>query len=120
MTMGTQMMLWFVSLGALGIYNLSVSGNAGLAASAWHVLRTLLLVCLHVRAMRVHAHNRNPAAALDFFARHGGTGWFALGSVVLAITGCEALFADLGHFGAGPVRFSWIVLAWPCLLLNCA
>jgi K+ transporter len=43
-----------------------------------------------------------------------------LGSVVLAITGCEALFADLGHFGAGPIRFGWLFIAFPCLLLNCA
>lgn len=43
---------------------------------------------------------------------------FVLGAVVLAVTGGEALFADLGHFGVGPIRLSWLVLVYPALLLN--
>src|SRR5690625_5949915 len=42
----------------------------------------------------------------------------ALGAVVLAITGAEALYADMGHFGASPIRYSWFALVFPCLTLN--
>jgi KUP system potassium uptake protein len=60
----------------------------------------------------------NPAHAVDLFVRHGSEAWFALGSVVLVITGVEALFADLGHFGAAPVRIGWLTIVFPSLLLN--
>jgi KUP system potassium uptake protein len=94
---GPVIALWFLSIGAIGIWKQVVAGGGAgaLAWSAW-----------------------NPAHAVNFFARHGEIGWLALGNVVLAITGVEALFADLGHFGAGPVRFGWLALAYPCLLLN--
>jgi KUP system potassium uptake protein len=60
----------------------------------------------------------NPLAALDFLIRHGWLAFVALGSVVLALTGAEALYADMGHFGAGPVRTSWFALVFPALALN--
>jgi KUP system potassium uptake protein len=94
---GPIIVLWFLSIGAIGIWKQVVSsdGAGALAWSAW-----------------------NPAHAVNIFARHGEVGWLALGSVVLSITGVEAMFADLGHFGAGPVRFGWLALAYPCLILN--
>lgn len=60
----------------------------------------------------------NPVWAIDFFIRHGVLAWLALGAVVLAITGGEALYADMGHFGRYPIRLAWLGLVLPCLLLN--
>ena len=56
--------------------------------------------------------------AYDFFAQNRLHGMVVLGSVVLCITGGEALYADLGHFGAKPIRLSWLAIAFPALLLN--
>jgi KUP system potassium uptake protein len=60
----------------------------------------------------------HPDYALDFFAAHRGHGFFVLGAVVLALTGGEALYADMGHFGRNPIRLSWFLLVWPALMLN--
>lgn len=60
----------------------------------------------------------NPAYAVSFFMHHRVEGLFALGSVFLAVTGGEVLYADIGHFGANPVRLGWFVVAFPSLLLN--
>ncbi len=60
----------------------------------------------------------DPTAAVDFAAGNPWLAFVALGSVVLALTGAEALYADMGHFGAGPVRLSWFVLVLPALALN--
>ena len=53
-----------------------------------------------------------------FLLDHGVAGLFALGAVFLAVTGAEALYADLGHFGRGPIRFAWLALVLPALALN--
>jgi len=60
----------------------------------------------------------NPAYAVRFFADHGVAGFVILGAVVLVITGGEALYADMGHFGKRPIRLAWFVLVLPALLLN--
>jgi KUP system potassium uptake protein len=60
----------------------------------------------------------NPAFAVSFFMNNGLHGFFVLGAVVLCITGCEALYADMGHFGAKPIRWAWYGLAMPALLCN--
>ncbi len=60
----------------------------------------------------------NPYHALNFFIIDGWTAFLALGSVVLAVTGSEALYSDMGHFGRGPMRLSWFGFVMPCLLLN--
>jgi len=60
----------------------------------------------------------NPIYAYNFFAVNKLHGMIVLGSVVLCITGGEALYADLGHFGAKAIRFSWLFVAYPCLILN--
>ncbi|MRR15854.1 MAG: potassium transporter Kup [Deltaproteobacteria bacterium] len=60
----------------------------------------------------------NPFYAIDFFARNHIHGIIVLGSVVLCITGCEALYADLGHFGRKAIRISWLGFACPALLCN--
>ena len=60
----------------------------------------------------------NPWYAVQFFMSDGLLAFLALGSVVLAVTGSEALYADMGHFGRGPLRLSWFGFVMPCLLLN--
>ena len=60
----------------------------------------------------------SPTYAVEFFLDHGGTAFLALGSVVLAVTGAEALYADMGHFGRPPIRRAWFLLVFPALSLN--
>ena len=60
----------------------------------------------------------NPYYAVNFFVIDGWLAFLALGSVVLAVTGSEALYSDMGHFGRGPMRLSWFGFVMPCLLLN--
>ncbi len=60
----------------------------------------------------------NPLYALGFLFSHGWIGFLALGSVFLALTGAEALYADMGHFGRGPIRLDWFAFVLPALVLN--
>lgn len=60
----------------------------------------------------------DPAYGVRFFLNNGFVGFFLLGLVVLCVTGCEALYADMGHFGARAIRISWYLVALPALLLN--
>jgi KUP system potassium uptake protein len=60
----------------------------------------------------------SPHHALGFMLEHGAIGFVVLGSVFLVVTGGEALYADMGHFGAKPIRYTWLVVAGPALLLN--
>jgi KUP system potassium uptake protein len=89
---GPVMLLWFVCLGVLGLVQLVQSPD---------VLQAL-----------------NPLWALRFFLEHGAAAWLCLGAVVLAVTGGEALYADMGHFGPIPIRYAWLGFVMPMLLLN--
>jgi KUP system potassium uptake protein len=89
---GPVTLVWFLSLAALGAY---------------HIVREPGVL----RAV-------NPLYAVHFFRENGWTGFLVLGSVFLVVTGGEALYADLGHFGAKPIRFAWFRLVLPALLLN--
>jgi len=60
----------------------------------------------------------DPRWAVRFFLADPRLGFLALSSVVLAVTGAEALYADMGHFGRRPIALSWLTLVWPCLVLN--
>ena len=60
----------------------------------------------------------SPLHAIDFVVRHGFVAFVALGAVTLAVTGAEALYADMGHFGAEPIRYAWLQLVLPALLAN--
>ena len=84
--------LWFLSLAAIGVWNLVAEPE---------VLKAF-----------------NPWWAANFFAEHSWQGVFILGAVVLAVTGGEALYADMGHFGAPPIRHAWYFFVLPCLVLN--
>ncbi|WP_313174362.1 potassium transporter Kup [Stenotrophomonas sp.] len=89
---GPVMTIWFLSLAAIGIWNV---------IAAPEVLKAF-----------------NPLWAARFFMEHGWHGVFILGAVVLAVTGGEALYADMGHFGAPPIRHAWYFFVLPCLVLN--
>jgi KUP system potassium uptake protein len=89
---GPVMTIWFLSLAAIGIWN--VIGTP-------EVLKAF-----------------NPMWAVRFFMEHGWHGIFIFGAVVLAVTGGEALYADMGHFGAPPIRHAWYFFVLPCLVLN--
>ncbi len=59
-----------------------------------------------------------PSWAINFFTHYKGAAFFTLGAVVLAITGVEALYADMGHFGKFPIRLAWFIVVLPALVLN--
>jgi KUP system potassium uptake protein len=87
---GPVMVAWFATIGLLGL---------------WHVAKhpTVLAAI-------------SPVEGALFFARHGWRGFPILGVVVLAVTGGEALYADMGHFGARPIRVAWLLLVFPALV----
>src|SRR6185437_3309931 len=60
----------------------------------------------------------NPWHAVEFFVRDGTRGFLILGAVVLVVTGGEALYADMGHFGKRPIRAAWFAVVLPALVLN--
>ena len=89
---GPIMLLWFVAIAAGGI---------------WHVGQNLRVLLAF-----------NPWYGVNFLLHHGIVGFYTLGAVFLVVTGAEALYADLGHFGRGPIRAAWLVVVLPALLFN--
>jgi KUP system potassium uptake protein len=89
---GPIMVLWFLTLAALGLYHIADDPEVFYAF--------------------------NPGNALFFMFNHGVIGAIVLGSVFLAVTGAEALYADMGHFGRSPIRWAWMCFVFPCLALN--
>jgi KUP system potassium uptake protein len=84
--------VWFIALAALGVAQ--IAGNPSVLAALW------------------------PGHALAFLAADPALGFLAMGSVFLVVTGAEALYADMGHFGRRPIRLAWFGLVLPSLLLN--
>jgi KUP system potassium uptake protein len=62
----------------------------------------------------------NPVYGLSYLFSHGATGFLVLGAVFLCVTGAEALYADMGHFGSGPIKMAWFAVVFPSLILNYA
>ena len=89
---GPVMCVWFSVLAVLGV--ISIAQNPSVLAAL------------------------SPHYAFDYFVRTGAEGFFVLGAVFLVVTGGEALYADLGHFSAKPIRITWFLLTGPALLLN--
>jgi KUP system potassium uptake protein len=89
---GPIIMLWFLAIGAIGL--------------RWIVERPDVLAAV------------NPVHGVEFLANNGSTGFVIIGLVFLVVTGGEALYADIGHFGRRPIRLAWFTLALPALLLN--
>ncbi len=117
---------WIVPL-AVGIllvlFLVQRKGTAGIGAifgpvmTLWFATIAALGVPAIVRHPEVLAAV-NPVHALRFFAANGVHGFLLLGSVVLCVTGGEALYADMGHFGRRPIRISWLAVVFPALLIN--
>ena len=81
----------------------------------------LVLAVLGIRQIVQHPqvlYAVSPVYAVRFFLSHGHTSFIALGGVVLSLTGAEALYADMGHFGKKPIRMAWFCFVLPALLLN--
>ncbi|MCU0884834.1 MAG: potassium transporter Kup [Beijerinckiaceae bacterium] len=89
---GPIMMIWFLTLAGLGIYH--IQDDVGVFASV------------------------NPWYGVKFFINHPGVSLVVLGTVCLAVTGAEALYADMGHFGRGPIQSAWFFMVFPALWLN--
>ena len=89
---GPTMILWFGTIALIGV--------------RWIIKRPDVLYAV------------NPMYAVEFMLHHKLHGFLTLGSVVLCITGGEALYADMGHFGYRPIRLAWFALVLPALMLN--
>jgi KUP system potassium uptake protein len=89
---GPVMCVWFVAQGLVGLYNIVQHPIILRAISPWY--------------------------GIDFFIHHGTGGFLVLGAVVLCVTGAEALYADMGHFGRNPIRIAWYGFVMPGLVLN--
>ena len=89
---GPIMVLWFLTLGVLGVISIAHDPAVLRALGPWHAVR--------------------------FFEGHPILGFFSLGAAVLALTGAEALYADMGHFGRQPIQLAWFGLVLPALVLN--
>ncbi|MBS0382835.1 MAG: potassium transporter Kup [Proteobacteria bacterium] len=107
----------------LGLFLLQKFGTArvgGLFAPVmcvWFVVIALLGLRMILQAPEI-LQALNPLHAVHFFRSHGIASFVALGGVVLALTGTEALYADMGHFGKQPIRVAWLGFVFPALLLN--
>jgi KUP system potassium uptake protein len=77
-----------------------------------------LLGLLHAGDRLAIFNALNPGPAVGFVASHGLGALPVIGAVFLAVTGAEALYADMGHFGRGPIRIAWLGLVFPALTLN--
>jgi KUP system potassium uptake protein len=91
---GPIMLLWFATIGALGLWGI---------AQHPAVLQAI-----------------NPYYGARLIATNGFSGFLVLGGIFLCVTGAEALYADMGHFGKGPIRIAWSWIVFPCLVLNYA
>jgi KUP system potassium uptake protein len=89
----------------------------GPVTAAWFLVLSVLGV-MHIADKPEVLVALLPTHALTFIFRHPGIAFAALAAVVLCVTGAEALYADLGHFGKLPIRLAWFALVWPALVLN--
>jgi KUP system potassium uptake protein len=94
-----------------------VGGLFGPVMAVWFAILAVLGVVWIARVPGV-VQALSPAHALTFFQAHGFHGFAVLGTVFLVVTGAEALYADMGHFGKRPIRVAWFSLVLPALLLN--
>ncbi|MBZ4419676.1 potassium transporter Kup [Myxococcus sp. RHSTA-1-4] len=107
----------------LGLFLVQRHGTAGIGA-VFGPFMSLWFVALAVLGVKELVHNPavlwslSPVHGAEFFARNGGHGFLVLGSVFLVVTGGEALYADMGHFGWKPIKRAWFFLVLPALMLN--
>ena len=91
---GPVMLIWFASMAVMGIWGIAQHPTVFAAL--------------------------NPYYGLSYLFSHGVTGFLVLGAVFLCVTGAEALYADMGHFGSGPIKLAWFAVVFPSLILNYA
>jgi KUP system potassium uptake protein len=91
---GPVMLVWFATIAVLGL--VGIAKHPGVFAAL------------------------NPAYGLSYLFSNGATGFLVLGAVFLCVTGAEALYADMGHFGAGPIKLAWFAIVFPSLIINYA
>lgn len=89
---GPVILTWFITIGFVGVYQI---------VQNFEILKSI-----------------NPYYAYNFFAENGYTAFVVMGSVFLVVTGGEALYSDMGHFGIKPIKRAWFLVVLPCLLLN--
>jgi KUP system potassium uptake protein len=89
----------------------------GPVMAGWFAVIGILGAAEVVRAPEI-LRALSPGDGLRFLLAHGVSGFLVLGAVVLAVTGAEALYADMGHFGKQPIRLAWFAVVFPALLLN--
>ena len=89
---GPVMMIWFAAIAVGGLLNVAQNPKVFFAINPWY--------------------------AVEFLFNHGLVAFYTLGAVFLVLTGCEALYADLGHFGRVPIRFAWLTMVLPALTIN--
>ena len=89
---GPVMLLWFAALAVAGLWHIGQYPAVLFAFNPWH--------------------------GISFLIHHGIIAFFTLGAVFLVVTGAEALYADLGHFGRSPIRFAWLTVVLPALTIN--
>jgi KUP system potassium uptake protein len=89
---GPITLFWFAAIAASGLWHIAQNPAVLLAFNPWY--------------------------GITFLLHHGVVGFYTLGAVFLVVTGAEALYADLGHFGRGPIRFAWLVIVLPALTIN--
>jgi KUP system potassium uptake protein len=89
---GPLMLIWFASIATFGVMEVAMEPAILLAINPWY--------------------------AVHFFVHNGWHGFFILGAVVLVVTGAEALYADMGHFGRRPIRIAWFAVVFPAVILN--
>ncbi len=108
----------------IGLFAIQSRGTAKVGAFFGPIMIAYFLMLATLGIMHIVGNpmiileTLNPVNALRFFYVDGFTAFVALGAVVLAVTGAEALYADMGHFGRAPIGTSWLAFVLPCLMLN--
>lgn len=107
----------------VGLFYIQSSGTARVGKLFGPVMLVYFIVLTLLGLMQIFARPEvllalDPRWAFRFAAEDGGLAFLALGSVVLAVTGAEALYADMGHFGRRPIEVAWLYLVFPALMIN--
>jgi KUP system potassium uptake protein len=113
-----------ITVGILVLLFLFQKRGTGAVGAVFGPVMVVWFVCIGLLGVRGILHDPSvlqavsPVHGVSFFLRNGWHGFLVLGGVVLVITGGEALYADMGHFGKRPIRVAWLTVAMPALLLN--
>ena len=107
----------------IGLFAVQSQGTARIASAFGPIILIWFVILAVGGLVNIAAHPSivsaiSPLHGIWFLSTHGVAGLIALGAVFLAVTGAEALYADLGHFGRGPIQAAWLFLVFPALILN--